>query len=659
MVELSVLYDPLPVQGIENQPFVVQYCTKIQEHYLQLLDPVLAAHLEENYIQSQLYGLRWSRLLLGREFTLAGGNQMFRLWDFMFASCYDAEFNSAEDLLDDSAPPNVYSVLANTRIQGYKMYHNVNKRTNKTDRITYVCTPLLAALADCMLAMMIQVREQLLEGDSSIVMATLMRYPEQVSVLPVIECADMIRRGVLVRFIDSKGSVLNYNYDTMAPSSPTPRQHGGSGKTSAKYSADSQSRQITTPQSTFRGGAYQDMGKKMTERISQVSASISDLVQAAIAPMMDGFDDDDDRNSCPGQDPLSAHKANTYRTPSSTKNNNISSNSTVGKSDSPQNTEDTSSTSDPLSTNSSSKFDPNIDPLTGARLQISTTTSSTTSGANSGAQIFNTSTAPAPTSSQKGSSSVGAFATSSASTVTTNPSYSILFDDHSTSSNTTSASKPSRSGSLSLFKPREWFSSQHHHGNAQSETNSDRRISGGFNMPILHGNGGTVHDSQLNPVPLRKKAMIAQNQTVGDRLHDLADYLMQFSGGNADSGTNGNNSNTDETGQDDACNAVAKRLRALADVLAGQTSVVDYDVKFTNRTLPVVLSSVKLASVPAVSTATPVSDAAAASDNTGESGLQDSPARKSDAINAANEESETALPICVNEDTQQNSTESI
>lgn len=30
MMELYVLYDPLPVSGIENQPFVVQYCTKIQ-----------------------------------------------------------------------------------------------------------------------------------------------------------------------------------------------------------------------------------------------------------------------------------------------------------------------------------------------------------------------------------------------------------------------------------------------------------------------------------------------------------------------------------------------------------------------------------------------------------------------------------------------------
>lgn len=167
------------------------FCTI--EHYLRILDPALCHHLEESFIQSQLYGLRWSRLLLGREFTLQN-NHMFRLWDFMFASCYDAEYNSAELLLDDSLPPNVYSVLANLRISGYTHTSNAHKRTSTTERVTYVCTPLLGALGDFMLAMMIQVRDELLAGDSSVVMTTLMRYPEQASVHPVLECADMIRR---------------------------------------------------------------------------------------------------------------------------------------------------------------------------------------------------------------------------------------------------------------------------------------------------------------------------------------------------------------------------------------------------------------------------------------------------------------------------------
>lgn len=115
----------------------------------------------------------------------------------MFASCYDAEFHTSTELLDDSAPPNVYSVLASVRIAGARSDSNEGKRVNKTDKVNYVCTPLLGALGDFMLAMMIQVREDLLTGDSSTVMATLMRYPEQPSVIPVIECADMIRRYFL------------------------------------------------------------------------------------------------------------------------------------------------------------------------------------------------------------------------------------------------------------------------------------------------------------------------------------------------------------------------------------------------------------------------------------------------------------------------------
>lgn len=43
-----------------------------------------------------------------------------------------------------------------------------------------------------------------------------MRYPEFDSINPILECADMIRRGVLVRDINSNGAVLNYNYETMA-----------------------------------------------------------------------------------------------------------------------------------------------------------------------------------------------------------------------------------------------------------------------------------------------------------------------------------------------------------------------------------------------------------------------------------------------------------
>jgi hypothetical protein len=135
----------------------IPYCILL-EHYLRILDPKLSHHLEENYIQSQLYGLRWSRLLLGREFTLVNHN-MLKLWDFMFASSFDAENNTLDSLLDDSVPPNVYSVLANVRFLEHKKSSNQGKRLSKNDKVIYVCTPILGALGDIMLSMFMQVKQ--------------------------------------------------------------------------------------------------------------------------------------------------------------------------------------------------------------------------------------------------------------------------------------------------------------------------------------------------------------------------------------------------------------------------------------------------------------------------------------------------------------------
>jgi hypothetical protein len=176
MLELKPLYDPLPVQGIENQPFVVNFCTKIQgrnfyvsfsflfklpfvlEHYLRVLDRQLCQHLEESFVQAQLYGLRWSRLLLAREFPVTH-SLLFRLWDYMFASCFDAETEHlpAAAYMDDDAPPNVYSLLANVRAMNYNKNSNTGKRIAGAERVNYVCTPLLGVLGDLMLAMLIQV----------------------------------------------------------------------------------------------------------------------------------------------------------------------------------------------------------------------------------------------------------------------------------------------------------------------------------------------------------------------------------------------------------------------------------------------------------------------------------------------------------------------
>lgn len=113
-------------------------------------------------MQSQLYGLRWSRLMLGREF-LVTHEQLFVLWDYMFACSLDAETNhetSVSDLMDADAPTNVYSVLANSRLLGNLKNKNVNLRekSGADNKFSYVVTPLIGSLGDFMLAMLLQVR---------------------------------------------------------------------------------------------------------------------------------------------------------------------------------------------------------------------------------------------------------------------------------------------------------------------------------------------------------------------------------------------------------------------------------------------------------------------------------------------------------------------
>lgn len=230
MDELKPLYDPSAVStGVESQPFVVQFCSKIQEHYLGLIDPSLCQHLEENFVQSQLYGLRWTRLLLGREFP-ATDAQLFRVWDYMFACCYEAEHFSPEDFLDDDMPPNIYSVLASVRIANFHQAQQKARKEKEAEKrreraafqdplraetdvdseseggepfrpppSNYVCTPLLGALGDFMLGMLMQIRDELMATDSTTIFTVLMHFPEQKSIMPIIQYADMIRRGVVFK----------------------------------------------------------------------------------------------------------------------------------------------------------------------------------------------------------------------------------------------------------------------------------------------------------------------------------------------------------------------------------------------------------------------------------------------------------------------------
>lgn len=80
----------LPDSGDEKKPNsaqdeptpVVRRCRKIHHMLLKQKDPRLYDHLQRCNIEPQLYGLRWLKLLFGREFHL---QDLLVLWDAIFA----------------------------------------------------------------------------------------------------------------------------------------------------------------------------------------------------------------------------------------------------------------------------------------------------------------------------------------------------------------------------------------------------------------------------------------------------------------------------------------------------------------------------------------------------------------------------------------------
>lgn len=188
----------------------------------------------------------------------------------MFASCYDLESGINAHYLDEDIMPNIYSVLAAVRLQGHTKVSNLCKRSDDTSKVVYVCSPLLGALGDFMMAMMMQIRSLLLEGDQNTVMGALMRYPAEASgnVLAIIETADMIRRGVIVRDEGIR---------------EVPLQSPGHGMM-RRQSSSNVSKRVTEGLSSFKTG--------LSDLISSMSSSTPAAAPAAGADLgYDGYGD--------------------------------------------------------------------------------------------------------------------------------------------------------------------------------------------------------------------------------------------------------------------------------------------------------------------------------------------------------------------------------
>ncbi|XXQ38834.1 Rab-GAP TBC domain-containing protein [Plasmodiophora brassicae] len=121
-------------------PCVVARSEHLQDQLLRRVDPDLHAHLRRVDLQPQLYGLRWFRLMLAREFTLS---QIPILWDAILGSAVSST----------DAPAPAYDL------------------------------PLLDCIA---VAMLCRVRNDLLSSDSSSCVKRLLSFPAVSDVRPLI-----------------------------------------------------------------------------------------------------------------------------------------------------------------------------------------------------------------------------------------------------------------------------------------------------------------------------------------------------------------------------------------------------------------------------------------------------------------------------------------
>ena len=201
------------------------------------IDADLCEHLESEDISCQLYGMRWARLLLSREFQ-SMERQVLRIWDFIFMFAFGSSNVSRE-----STPPTGGVVKAQkeptpsgsdskrviTHSDSAGTVESVNTKDNPDDVIvlpsiaacmldqnTDIFNPktvtgsadvqslnwaplprssLLAPLQFVMVSMLVQIRKEILESDNNLIMTLLMRYPESSDVKTIIEQAHRMSRG--------------------------------------------------------------------------------------------------------------------------------------------------------------------------------------------------------------------------------------------------------------------------------------------------------------------------------------------------------------------------------------------------------------------------------------------------------------------------------
>jgi hypothetical protein len=138
---------------------------------------------------------------------------------------------------------------------------------------------------------------------------------------------------------------------------------------------------------------------------------------------------------------------------------------------------------------------------------------------------------------------------------------------------------PSDRKGMSLFGPN-WFPSS----SAKSVTKKQKdRLSVGVGLQTLGHDDvefSTENTDERDSLTSSKEgstALRAKGNAIKDRLLEIADHLCVLSAA-------GQHTTPDD--RDDVCIATARRLTALASVLSGDATIVDFDRKFANKELP-------------------------------------------------------------------------
>ncbi|ESQ54236.1 hypothetical protein EUTSA_v10024395mg [Eutrema salsugineum] len=189
-------------------PPVLEACTAFY-HLLSFVDSSLHSHLVELGVEPQYFGLRWLRVLFGREFLL---QDLLVVWDEIFSADNTARNDEA-----------------NNTNQSFKIFDS----------------PRGALISGMAVSMILSLRSSLLATENAAsCLQRLLNFPEKIDVRKIIEKAKSLQALALDDDVRSSALLINSVFDqSISPAVPARTSSFPSGSTSPK------SPLIITPQS--------------------------------------------------------------------------------------------------------------------------------------------------------------------------------------------------------------------------------------------------------------------------------------------------------------------------------------------------------------------------------------------------------------------------